>query len=136
LRQTRSTSAEGALGCLCLCSPQRSRQLPDRLFSSLERRPTAMPTAPTVNAAAAPQITPIKAPDNRAPVAQYTPPLTTKDTTTKTIADKMAVPAILAIIPVSSYPFFLRSFTKMIKKTLGLSAVDPRRSVGLCSMAL
>jgi hypothetical protein len=41
---------------------QRSCPFLELSFPSLERRPTAMPTAPTVKAAAVPQITPIKAP--------------------------------------------------------------------------
>jgi hypothetical protein len=56
----------------------------------------AMPTAPTVKAAAVPQITPIKAHLNTPSVAQSTPRPTSKDTT-KTIAYKSTVPAILAI---------------------------------------
>jgi hypothetical protein len=61
-----------------------------------------MPTAPTVKAAPVPQMIPINAPLMRPSVVQYTPTLTSKDTTTKTIADRITVPAILAIIPVSS----------------------------------
>jgi hypothetical protein len=57
-----------------------------------------MPTALTVKAAAVPQITAIKAPLNTPSVAQSTPRPTSKDTTTKTLADKNTVPAILAIL--------------------------------------
>ena len=53
-----------------------------------------MPTAPTVKAAAVPELTPIRASLNTPSVAQSTP----RPTRTKTIADKIMVLAILAIL--------------------------------------
>jgi hypothetical protein len=67
-----------------------------------------MPTAPTVKAAPVPQMIPINAPLMRPSVAHCTPRPTSKETTTKTIADKITVPAILAIIPY--FPSSMRSF--------------------------
>jgi hypothetical protein len=80
---------------------QRSCQSRDRLCSSLERspdRPMALPTAPAVIAAAAPQITPITTPRATSPVHHHTPRLTTNDTTKNTTVDNITMAAILARI--------------------------------------
>jgi hypothetical protein len=55
-------------------------------------------TAPTVKAAAEPQITFIRAPRATPPVPHCTPRLISKDTTMNTIVDKLTVPAILATL--------------------------------------
>jgi hypothetical protein len=55
----------------------------------------AVPTAPTVIAAAAPQITPIKRPRSRSPVHHHRPRLTTNDATKNTTVDNITMAAIL-----------------------------------------
>jgi hypothetical protein len=55
-------------------------------------------TALIKKAAANPQTMPITVPLRTPPVNHTTPRLTSKDTTTKTTADKRTVPVILAII--------------------------------------
>ena len=80
------------------CLAQPSCPSRDRLCSSLERSPDppmAMPTAPAVIAAAAPQITPIKTPRATSPVHHHRPRLTTNDTTKNTTVDNITMAAIL-----------------------------------------
>jgi hypothetical protein len=80
---------------------QRSCPARDRLCSLLERspdRPMAVTTAPTVKAAAEPQITPIKVPRATSPVHHSTPRLTSNDTTKNTTVDNITVPAIFVRI--------------------------------------
>jgi hypothetical protein len=55
-------------------------------------------TVLVTKAAANPQTMPITVPLRTPPVNHTTPRLTSKDTTTKTIVDRMTVPVILAII--------------------------------------
>jgi hypothetical protein len=68
-------------------------------------------TALIVKAAANPQIIPITTPESKPPVHHSTPRLTDTDTTTNTIADQSTVPAILAIILVSSAEYSHCSFS-------------------------
>ena len=80
---------------------QRSCPARDRLCSLLERspdRPMAVITAPTVKAAAEPQITPIEMPRTTSPVHHSTPRLTSTDTTKNTTVHNITVPAILVRI--------------------------------------
>src|SRR5919106_2794052 len=80
------------------CLAQRSSPSRDRPSSSLELCPMALTTAPNVNAAAVPQITPIKVPSATSPLHHKTPKLTTTDTTKNTTVDNITVPASLARI--------------------------------------
>jgi hypothetical protein len=65
----------------------------------------AVTTAPTVKAAAEPQITPIKAPRAISPLHHKTPKLTSTATTKNTTVDNITVPASLVRIihPSSAY---------------------------------
>ena len=58
----------------------------------------AVRTAPNVNAAAEPQITPIKVPRATSPLHHKTPKLTSTDTTKNTTVDNITVPASLVRI--------------------------------------
>src|SRR5919107_4694400 len=83
------------------CLAQRSSPSRDRPSSSLELcpdRPMALTTVPNVNAAAVPQITPIKVPSATSPLHHKTPTLTSTDTTKNTTVDNITVPASLARI--------------------------------------
>jgi hypothetical protein len=88
-------------------------------------------TALIVKAAANPQIIPIMVPESKPPVHHSTPRPTSKDTTTKTITDKITVPAILAnnFAPLTAYS--LRSCTRATRT--GHCSTAPARTYAFTS---